>query len=82
VADEPTNDTHVYLQVMPRYAGEHRWYVFQIGDEPSRITLAAGVASYDEARTLATRVKRRLRFANEAWRQMVAASVAPDEVPD
>ncbi len=59
--------------MMPRYdagVGPHRWHVFQLSDEPPRITLAGSVASYDEARRLATRGKRPLRIAEQAWRQM------------
>jgi hypothetical protein len=80
------NETGVYLQVMPRYeagvARPPRWHVFQVSDESPRITLAGSVASYEEARKLAMRDKRALRIAEQAWRQMAAAGVAPARVPE
>ncbi len=80
--DGRPSDADVYLHVMPRYANGQRWHVFQVSDESPRITLAGSVASYDELRRLATRAKWPVRFAEQAWRQMVAAGVAPDMVPD
>ena len=76
------NDTQVYLYVVARHLADQRWHVFQISEESPRITLAGSVASYDDARKLATRDKRPLRIAEQAWRQMADAGVAPAKVPD
>ena len=80
--DGRPSDADVYLHVMPRYANGQRWHVFQVSDESPRITLAGSVASYEEARKLATRGRRSLRIAEQAWRQMLDAGVAPAKVPD
>ncbi len=82
VNDDPrTNDVKAYLHVMPRYPDAQRWNVFQIVDDPPGIALAASVSCYDEAKQRAARGKRSLRFAEEAWRQMVAAGAAPPKLP-
>ena len=80
--DAAANDTQVYLYVMARHLADQRWHVFQVSEESPRITLAGSVASYDDARKLATRDKRPLRIAEQAWRQMRDAGVAPAKVPD
>ncbi|HEY7047124.1 MAG TPA: hypothetical protein VH373_07885 [Jatrophihabitantaceae bacterium] len=75
----------VYLHVMPHHDGgtpAGRWHVFQVSDTSPRITVAASVGSWDEARTLGTRAKRPLRVSELAWRQMADAGVAPQDVPD
>jgi hypothetical protein len=85
VNDTPTNDGEVYLQVMPHFetdARSRRWHVYQVSDESRRIILAGSVSSCQEAQTLATRNKRPLRIAEQAWQQMLAAHVAPKTVPD
>lgn len=75
----------MYLHVMP-HSGQPstrlRWHVFQISDASPRITAAATVTSWDEARTLATRANRPVHIAEQAWRQMRAADVAPETIPD
>jgi hypothetical protein len=80
--DERTNNTQVYLHVMARYEGGHRWNAFQVIDDPPAVAIDASITSYDEARERAARNKQRLRFAEQAWRQMAAAGVAPQKVPD
>lgn len=80
--DEKADVTWPYLHVMPRYVAGQRWHVFEISDEPPLISIAASVASYVEARTLAAQDQRPLRIAGRAWQQMVAAGVAPATVPD
>jgi hypothetical protein len=83
VNDDPrTNDVTAYLHVMPRYPDAQRWNVFQIVDDPPGIALAASVTSYDEVKQRAARGKRSVRFAEQAWRQMVDAGAAPRTVPD
>jgi hypothetical protein len=76
------NETEVYLYVMARHLAGQRWHVFQVSEESPRITLAGSVASYDDARKLAMRDGRPLRIAEQAWRQMADAGVAPVKVPD
>ncbi len=80
--DAAANETGVYLYVMARHLADQRWHVFQVSEESPRITLAGSVASYEEARKLATRGRRSLRIAEQAWRQMLDAGVAPAKVPD
>jgi hypothetical protein len=77
-----TNGAQPYLHVMPREATGGRWHVFQLSDESPRITFAESVSSYVEAHKLAARDQRRLRFAGQAWQQMVAAGVAPHTMPE
>ncbi len=67
---------------MPRYAAGQRWHVLPIHEESPRITLAGSVASYAQARNLATRDNRPLRIAEQAWRQMANADIAPARAPD
>ena len=67
---------------MAREAAGGRWHVFQVGDESPRITFAESVTSYAEVHQLARRDQRPLRFAAQAWQQMVAAGVAPQTVPE
>ncbi len=77
-----SNGAQPYLHVMPREPAGGRWHVFQLSDESPRITFAESVSSYAEAHKLATRQRRPLRFARQAWQQMVAAGVAPQTVPE
>jgi len=77
-----TNGAWPHLHVMPREVPGGRWHVFQISEESPRITLAESVSSYVEAHKLAKRNQRPLRFAGQAWQQMVAAGVAPQTVPE
>ena len=77
-----SNGTRPYLHVMPREAAGGRWHVFQLSDESPRISFAESVTSYVEAHKLATRDQRPLRFAGQAWQQMVAAGVAPQTMPE
>jgi hypothetical protein len=82
--EQPTEQTIGYLYVMPRYESgpeSRRWNVFLLRDESPRISLAGSVASATEARQLASKDKRPLHFAAQAWQQMMAAGVAPSEVP-
>jgi len=59
-----------------------RWHVFQVSETSPRITVAASVGSWDEARTLGPRAKRPLRISELAWLQMTDAGVAPVDLPD
>jgi len=77
-----TNGDRPYLHVMPREAGGGRWHVFQLSEESPRISFAESVSSFVEAYKLATRHQRPLRFAGQAWQQMVAAGVAPQTMPE
>jgi len=77
-----TNGARPHLHVMPREVAGGRWHVFQISDESPRISLAESVSSYVEAHRLAARDQRPLRFAGQAWQQMVAAGVAPQTMPE
>lgn len=73
-----------YLQVVPQYengAPARRWNIFQLGDEPPRIVLVASVGSCDEACRLAAEGHKPLRIAERAWQQMLAAGVAPRNMP-
>lgn len=77
--------TTTYLHLMPHHpdgTAPGRWHVFQVSEASPRITVAATVTSWDEARTLSARAKRPLRVAALAWQQMTSAGVAPDSVPD
>ncbi len=76
------NGARPYLHVMAREVAGGRWHVFQISDEPPRISLAESVSSYVEAHRLAARNQRPLHFAGQAWQQMVAAGVAPQTMPE
>ncbi|HYS39682.1 MAG TPA: hypothetical protein VEO01_29035 [Pseudonocardiaceae bacterium] len=80
--DGRANDTQVYLHVMPRYEGGHRWHAFQVSDDPPAVAPGPSLTCYDEAREQAARNKQRLRFVEEAWQQMAAAGVAPQEAPE
>jgi hypothetical protein len=77
-----TNGARPHLHVMPREVAGGRWHVFQLSDESPRITFAESVSSYVEAHKLAARDQRPLRFAGQAWQQMVAAGVAPQTRPE
>jgi hypothetical protein len=84
-ATTPAQSATVYLHVMPHSGHGNapaRWHVFQVSDASPRITPAATVTSWEEAHTLAARAKRPLRVAAQAWQQMRAAEVAPDDIPD
>ena len=75
----------VYLHVMPHHddgTPPGRWHVFQVSETSPRITVAASVGSWDEARTLGTRAKRPVRISGLAWQQMTDAGVAPVDIPD
>ena len=83
-SNERDDQASGYLHVMPRYESDpksRRWNVFLVRDESPRISLAGSVASATEAFQLASSRKRPLRIASQAWQQMVAADVAPGEVP-
>lgn len=58
------------------------WHVFELADVSPRIAIAATVTSWDAARVLAENSERPLCVAEQAWRQMVAAGVAPEDPPD
>jgi hypothetical protein len=77
-----SNGTRPYLHVMPREATGGRWHVFQLSDKSPRISFAESVTSYVEAHKIAMRDQRPLRFAGQAWQQMVAAGVAPHTMPE
>ncbi len=82
--EDEKNRVNGYLHVVPQYehdAPPRRWNVFQLSEESPRITLVGSVASCDEARRLASHDKRPLRIAEGAWRQMLAAGVAPRKTP-
>jgi hypothetical protein len=84
-SEAPREQTIGYLHVMPRYESgpeSRRWNVFLLRDESPRISLAGSVASATEARQLASKDKRPLHVAAQAWQQMMAAGVAPSEVPN
>ncbi len=53
------NGARTYLHVMPRYAAEPRWHVYQISDQSPRITFAESVTCYVDAHKLAAREQRR-----------------------
>ncbi len=72
----------LYLHVMPRHNGALRWNAFLVCDDPPAVSLDSSVTSFKEARERAQREKRGLRFASQAWRQMVAAGLAPERPPN
>jgi len=82
VNNKQANGARTYLHVMPRYAADPRWHVYQIGDQSPRITFAESVTSYLDAHKLAARDQRPLRIAEQAWQQMLDAGVAPQTKPD
>ncbi len=80
--DGRKDDTQIYLHVMPHYPGGQIWNAFRVCDDPPAVAPDETVASYKEASERAARSHQHLRYAKEAWRQMVAAGVAPEKVPD
>jgi len=82
VNNKQANGARTYLHVMPRYAADPRWHVYQIGDQSPRITFAESVTCYLDAHKLAARDQRPLRIAEQAWQQMLDAGVAPQAKPD
>jgi len=82
VNNKQANGARTYLHLMPRYAADPRWHVFQISDESPRITFAESVTCYLDAHKLAARDQRPLRIAEQAWQQMLDAGVAPQTKPD
>ena len=80
--NKQANGARTYLHVMPRYAADPRWHVYQISDESPRITFAESVTCYVDAHNFAAREQRPLRIAEQAWQQMLVAGVAPQTKPD
>jgi hypothetical protein len=76
------DDSPIYLHVMPRYQGVHQWNAFRVCDDPPAVAPDAAVTSYQDASERAAQNRQHLRFADAAWRQMVAAGLAPQNVPD
>jgi hypothetical protein len=79
VTTKQANGARTYLHVMPRYAADPQWHVYQISDQSPRITFAESVTSYVDAHELAARDQRPLRIAEQAWQQMLDAGVAPPD---
>ncbi len=80
--NKQANGARTYLHLMPRYAADPRWDVFEISDESPRIRFAESVTCYLDAHKLPARDQRPLRIAEQAWQQMLDAGVAPQTKPD